>query len=48
MIRVSCNGVTNITSTDANALVLSRATAQVLNIVYLGGASDNYDFFRMD
>jgi len=39
------NGVANITPTDANALAFSRTTTQVLNIVYLGGASGNFGFF---
>lgn len=39
------NGVSNITPTDVNALAFSRTTAQVLNIVYLGGASGNFGFF---
>ncbi len=39
------NGQANITPTDVNALAFSRTTAQVLNIVYLGGASGNYGFF---
>jgi hypothetical protein len=39
------NGVANITPTDNNALASSRTTAQVLNIIYLGGASANYGFF---
>jgi hypothetical protein len=39
------NGVSNITPTDIHALAFSRTTAQVLNIVYLGGASGNYGFF---
>jgi hypothetical protein len=39
------NGVANITPTDTNALAFSRTTTQVLNIVYLGGASANYGFF---
>ena len=39
------NGVANITPTDTNALAFSRTTTQVLNIVYLGGASGNYGFF---
>jgi hypothetical protein len=39
------NGHANITPTDVNALAFSRTTAQVLNIVYLGGASGNYGFF---
>lgn len=39
------NGHSNITPTDMNALAFSRTTTQVLNIVYLGGASGNYGFF---
>lgn len=39
------NGQSNITPTDLNALAFSRTTAQVLNIVYLGGAAANYGFF---
>ena len=39
------DGVANITPTDKNALAFSRTTTQVLNIVYLGGASANYGFF---
>jgi hypothetical protein len=39
------NGVSNITPTNINALAFSRTTTQVLNIVYLGGASGNYGFF---
>ncbi len=35
----------NIDPTDQNALAFSRTTTQVLNIVYLGGASGNYGFF---
>ena len=42
---VVLNGVANITPTDANSLAFSRTTTQVLNIVYLGGASGNYGFF---
>jgi hypothetical protein len=42
---VVLNGVANITPTDVNALAFSRTTTQVLNIVYLGGASGNYGFF---
>jgi len=42
---VQVNGVANITPTDGNALAFSRTTAQVLNIVYLGGASGKYGFF---
>ncbi len=39
------NGQANITPTDVNALAFSRTTTQVLNIVYLGGASGNFGFF---
>jgi hypothetical protein len=42
---VVMNGLPNITPTDVNALAFSRTTAQVLNIVYAGGASGNYGFF---
>jgi hypothetical protein len=42
---VVVNGKANITPTDVNALAFSRTTAQVLNIVYLGGASGNFGFF---
>lgn len=42
---VVMNGVANITPTDVNALAFSRTTTQVLNIVYLGGASGNFGFF---
>lgn len=35
----------NIVPTDENGLAFSRSAAQVLNIVYLGGASANYGFF---
>ena len=34
-----------IAPTDINALAFSRTTTQVLNIVYLGGASGGYGFF---
>jgi len=39
------DGAANITPTDVHALAFSRTTAQVLNIVYAGGASGNYGFF---
>jgi hypothetical protein len=39
------NGMVNIFPVDTNALAFARTTAQVLNIVYLGGASANYGFF---
>ena len=38
-------GRVNLVPSDHNALVFSRTTTQVLNIVYLGGASANYGFF---
>jgi hypothetical protein len=42
---VSLNGMINIFPVNSNALAFSRTTTQVLNIVYLGGASANYGFF---
>jgi len=42
---VVVNGVANITPTNVDALAFSRTTTQVLNIVYLGGASGGYGFF---
>ena len=35
----------NFVSNDANGLVFARTPAQVLNIVYAGGAAGNYGFF---
>ena len=42
---VVLNGVANIVPLDENGLTFSRTTTQVLNIVYLGGASGNFGFF---
>jgi hypothetical protein len=42
-IRVQ--GHANIVPADANGLAFGRTTAQVLSIVYLGGASGNFGFF---
>ncbi|WP_428486529.1 ferritin-like domain-containing protein [Rhodopila sp.] len=42
---VTLGGVTNISLGDGNAIAYDRSTAQVLNIVYLGGASGGYGFF---
>ena len=42
---VTLGGVANISLGDGNAIAYSRTTAQVLNIVYLGGASGGYGFF---
>jgi hypothetical protein len=42
-IRVQ--GHANIVPSDANGLAFGRTTSQVLNIVYLGGASANFGFF---
>ena len=41
------NGRSNLVPTDFNALTFARTTTQVLNIVYLGGASGNYGFFPL-
>ena len=38
-------GRVNLVPSDNSAIVFSRTTTQVLNIVYLGGASGNYGFF---
>lgn len=35
----------NVIPTDENGLAFSRSAAQVLNIVYLGGAAANFGFF---
>jgi len=42
---VAMGGVANIVPTDANGLAFSRTAAQVLEIVYLGGAANNFGFF---
>ncbi len=42
---VTLNGTANISLGDANAIAYDRTTTQVLNIVYLGGASGGYGFF---
>jgi hypothetical protein len=38
-------GSANFVPTDANGLAFSRTTAEVLNIVYAGGAAHNFGFF---
>ena len=42
---VVLNGKANIVPTDRNGLAFSRSASQVLNIVYLGGASGHFGFF---
>ncbi|WP_428493341.1 ferritin-like domain-containing protein [Rhodopila sp.] len=42
---VTLYGAANISLGDGNAIAYSRSTAQVLNVVYLGGASGGYGFF---
>jgi hypothetical protein len=42
---IRLQGHANIIPTDANGLAFGRTTAQVLNIVYLGGAAANFGFF---
>ena len=42
---VTLNGVANISLGDGNAIAFDRSTAQVLNVVYLGGASGGFGFF---
>ena len=42
---VIMNGVINITPTDGNSIAFGRTPAQVLGIVYEGGAANNYGYF---
>jgi hypothetical protein len=42
---IRLQGQANIVPSDGNGLAFSRTTAQVLNIVYLGGAAANFGFF---
>ena len=42
---IRIQGHANIIPADSNSLAFGRTTAQVLNIVYLGGAANNFGFF---
>jgi Ferritin-like domain len=42
---IRLQGKANIIPADSNGIAYSRTTAQVLNIVYLGGAAANFGFF---
>jgi hypothetical protein len=42
---VEVGGNANIVPTDADGIAFGRSTGQVLNIVYLGGASARFGFF---
>ncbi|MCQ8278844.1 ferritin-like domain-containing protein [Acetobacteraceae bacterium KSS8] len=42
---VTVKGVSNVVPADSNALAFARTPSEVLNIVYLGGASAGYGFF---
>ena len=39
------DNMANLVPTDANGLAFSRSAAEVLNIVYLGGAGSGFGFF---
>ena len=39
------NGVSNLVPTDDNSIAFGRTPAQILGIVYEGGAANNYGFF---
>ncbi len=39
------SGTSNLVPTDANSLAFGRTPAQVLGVVYEGGAANNYGFF---